>query len=271
MVPAQTYQRIQITLNAFDELGRYLGNIPGRKNLRFDSPGLFLSSLDPDPSISSDSANSFASVDTESQVRRVIARLARAQVAVYPVDCRGVQASPTTLSEYIGRTPANGKPVHFNADKSSFEHNMAYEHFTMERLASSTGGRAFFNENDLTKATAKATEIGSNYYTITYTPSNAKWNGDFRKIEVKLARQGYTLAYRHGYFADDPDSPKNVVASATSTTPATGKTTGKVPLASDDGHLIPRLHDVRLTGRHRNSLQNPGASHPRHRRSHRGR
>jgi hypothetical protein len=115
---------------------------------------------------------------------------------------------------------------------------MAFEHFTMERLASSTGGRAFFNENDLTKATAKATEIGSNYYTITYTPSNAKWNGDFRKIEVKLARQGYTLAYRRGYFADDPDSPKNVVASATSTTPSTGKAAGKVPLASDDGHLI---------------------------------
>jgi VWFA-related protein len=237
LVPAQTYQRIEITLNAFDELGRYLGNIPGRKNLVWFS-GSFPLSLDPDPTISADSANSFAGVDSESQLRRVIATLARAQVAVYPVDCRGVQASPTTLSEYIGRTPANGNPVHFNADKSSFEHNMAYEHFTMERLASSTGGRAFFNENDLTKATAKATEIGSNYYTITYTPSNVKWNGDFRKIEVKLARQGYTLAYRHGYFADDPDSPKNVVASATSTTPATGKTTGKVPLASDDGHLI---------------------------------
>ncbi len=98
-----------------------------------------------------------------------------------------------------------------------------------------------------------------------------KWNGDFRKIEVKLARQGYTLAYRHGYFADDPDSPKNVVASATSTTPATGKTTGKVPLASDDGHLIRAsmmygspaateiLYKIRVL---------PTA---RHRRSHRGR
>jgi VWFA-related protein len=234
---AQTYQRMKMTLDAFDVLARYLGNIPGRKNLVWFS-GSFPLQLDPDIAISPDSANSFAGSNSESQVRRIIALLARGHVAVYPVDCRGVQASSTITSEYQGTLPNSGSTAPFRADKASFEHNMAQEHFTMERLANNTGGRAIMNENDLTKATAQAIEIGSNYYTITYTPSNANWNGDFRKIQVKLARQGYTLAYRHGYYADDPNSPRNTVASATVTTPATGKATGKAPIASDNGRLI---------------------------------
>jgi VWFA-related protein len=232
---SQTYQRSRLTLDAFNLLARYLGNIPGRKNLVWFS-GSFPLDLDPNSAISSNSADSFAGSNSESEVRRIIADLARAQVAVYPVDCRGVQASPQTLGEYQGNTPNNGNPAAFTGDKSNFEHTMAQEHSTMERLASNTGGRAIFNENDLTKATDQAIEIGSNYYTISYTPSNADWKGDFRKIQVKLDRQGYTLAYRHGYYADDPNSPKNVIASATSA--EASKSTGKEPVRSDTGRLV---------------------------------
>jgi hypothetical protein len=112
---------------------------------------------------------------------------------------------------------------------------MAQEHFTMERLASNTGGRAIMNENDLTKATAEAIEIGSNYYTISYTPSNAIWKGDFRKIQVKLDRQGYTLAYRHGYYADDPDSPQNQIVS---TNLVAGKAIIKGSPTQDNGRVV---------------------------------
>jgi hypothetical protein len=142
------------------------------------------------------------------------------------------------VGEYQGSIPGNGNPSNFLRDKSNFEHGAAVEHFTMERLASGTGGKAIFNENDLTKATAQVIEIGSNYYTLTYTPSNTNWKGDFRKIEVKLAQQGYTLAYRHGYYADDPDSPKNLVAGGGKTPIPTGKLNGKTPVAIDNGHLI---------------------------------
>lgn len=231
---AQTYQRVQLTLAAFNVLARYLSNIPGRKNLVWFS-GSFPLDLDPAAAISSNSADSFAGSNNESEVRLIINALARGQVAVYPVDCRGVQASPTTLGEYQGNTPNNGNPSNFIHDKASFEHNMAAEHSTMERLASNTGGRAIINENDLTKATAEAIEIGSNYYTISYTPSNANWKGDFRKIEVKLAKQGYTLAYRRGYYADDPNSPQNQI---TATNLVPGKGTGKGPPTQDNGRLV---------------------------------
>jgi hypothetical protein len=74
-------------------------------------------------------------------------------------------------------------------------------------MAENTGGKAFVNTNDLRVATAKAIEAGSNYYTLAYTPADPNWQGDFRKLEVKLAKSGYTLSYRRGYFADDPNAP----------------------------------------------------------------
>ena len=232
---SQTYQRKALTLDAFDLLARYLANIPGRKNLVWFS-GSFPLELDPDNAISSNSANSFAGSNSETEVRRIITLLASAHVAVYPVDCRGIQASPTTLGEYVGNTPNNGNPANFNNDKHSFEHNMAQEHSTMERLASNTGGRAIMNENDLTKATAQAIEAGSNYYTISYTPANGDWKGDFRKIEIKLPEKGYTLSYRRGYFADDPNSPRNQLAA---TTPPAGKAAGKgAAPTQDNGRLV---------------------------------
>jgi hypothetical protein len=52
----------------------------------------------------------------------------------------------------------------------------------------------------------KAVTAGSNYYTLAYSPTNRDWKGDYRKIHVKLAQQGLTLAYRRGYFADDPNA-----------------------------------------------------------------
>jgi hypothetical protein len=81
----------------------------------------------------------------------------------------------------------------------------------MNRMADDTGGHAFYNTNGLTAAVDKAIEDGSNYYTITYSPTNTAWKGDFRKIKVQLAQQGYTLEYRHGYYADDPNSKTSAI------------------------------------------------------------
>jgi hypothetical protein len=73
-------------------------------------------------------------------------------------------------------------------------------------IGNETGGRAFYNTNGLTQAVATAVEDGSTYYTLTYGPSNLKLDGRLRRIHVDLLKQGYYLAYRRNYFADDLDS-----------------------------------------------------------------
>jgi hypothetical protein len=106
----------------------------------------------------------------------------------------------------------------------------------MTNMAQDTGGRVFLNTNDLSGAISRATEEGSSFYTITYSPSNAKWIGEYRKIEVKLAQKGYTLAYRKGYYADDPDSTSaSVAARSPSLISATKSTSQPLPEAMVHG------------------------------------
>jgi hypothetical protein len=73
----------------------------------------------------------------------------------------------------------------------------------MEQLAADTGGKAFYNTNDLNAAMMHAIENGAHYYTLVYTPTNKKMDGSYRRIEVKTTAGKYNLAYRRGYNADD--------------------------------------------------------------------
>ena len=59
--------------------------------------------------------------------------------------------------------------------------------------------------NDFSKAIARAIDNGSHFYTLSYTPSNPKMDGQFRSIEVSIPEAKYTLAYRKGYYALDSD------------------------------------------------------------------
>jgi hypothetical protein len=77
----------------------------------------------------------------------------------------------------------------------------------MKDLATATGGEAFINTNDVGRAVEKAIADGSNYYTLGYTPNDAKEDGAWHAIRVRLAEGKYELAYRRGYFAADPNQP----------------------------------------------------------------
>ncbi len=145
--------------------------------------------------------------------------LTASQVAVYPIDARGLMVSPNLNASNSGSKYARN-PTTLGKDQSrSLFQQTADEHSTMLQMAEQTGGRAFINTNDLTHAVAKSIETGSNFYTLAYSPTDTNWNGSFRKIQVKLQEQGYTLAYRRGYYADNPNAhPKKGAVAAT--TPA---------------------------------------------------
>jgi len=89
----------------------------------------------------------------------------------------------------------------------------AQRHQAMQTFAEDTGGEAFINTNDLTTAVAKAIEQGSNYYTLTYSPTDTQWDSRFRTIKVKVSdSSAKNLSYRNGYFAVDPDDRNKLVA-----------------------------------------------------------
>ena len=214
-----TDARVAITVDALKQLARYLSGIPGRKNL------LWLSGSFPMEISGADFDNPNAdSRNYSTKFKQATSLLADGQVAVYPVDVRvqtgqevvsasskGFGARGTATASAPGLPASDESPLAPNqALQPGTMQNLALhsaERDTLNQIAADTGGKAFFNSNAIEEAIATATEQGSNYYTLSYTPSNRKYNGKFRKIKVTAAEKGYHLHYRPGYIADDPYAP----------------------------------------------------------------
>lgn len=194
--------RVEATLEALNQLGRYLGTLPGRKNLIWFS-GSFPINILPD----ADLKDAF-SVDASmvGDFETTVNLLSRAQVSVYPVDARGLMTSPMLDASTSAVHVTQANPHNMIKDQQTFFGDTASEHTTMLDMAHDTGGKAFVDTNGLKEAVGAAIENGASYYSLTYSPSNKDWKGDYRKIQVDLERKGYTLSYRRGYYADDPDA-----------------------------------------------------------------
>ncbi|MGO9339715.1 MAG: VWA domain-containing protein [Terracidiphilus sp.] len=198
----QIQLRQRYTLDALNQLARYLGRLPGRKNLIWFS-GSFPINILPDGDIS----NPFAVVGSAGgEFRETVDLLGRSQVAVYPIDARGLMTPPMMRSSQSGTSLARN-PGAFSSANSKWFQERSSEQSTLMQMAEETGGEGFVNTNGLKEAVEKSIEVGSNYYTIAYTTANRNWNGAFRRIQVKVDRPKVTLAYRRGYYADDPDNP----------------------------------------------------------------
>ncbi|HZL26090.1 MAG TPA: VWA domain-containing protein [Acidobacteriaceae bacterium] len=219
----QTQLRIDYTVAAFENIARYLGSFPGRKNLIWFS-GSFPLTIFPDPSLDDPFA---IQNDAGDQLREASNLLDRARVAVYPIDARGLQTTPMFDASRSGRAYV-GNPGRMSRDIAAFNQQNAQEHMAMEQVAEDTGGHAFYNTNGLAAAVTKAIEAGSNYYTLTYTPTNREQRGEYRNIQVQLegdfAARGLKLSYRRGYYADDPHArhPSTSILAPPVAAPPTG-------------------------------------------------
>lgn len=190
--------RARYTLDAFNQFARFLSQLPGRKNLLWFS-GSFPISILPDGEL----LHPFAVVaDAEDEFRQTVDLLERGQVAVYPIDARGLMVSPLLSASNSGSKYARD-PSAYAKDSMKFFTQLTGEHSTMRQMADATGGEAYVDTNGLKEAAQSAIESGANYYTLTYSPTNKDWRGQFRKIQVKVAKPAVTLAYRRGYYADD--------------------------------------------------------------------
>jgi VWFA-related protein len=236
------FQAAQRTLDAFVDIGQFLAAAPGRKNLLWFSRSFQALQLptnsDADNEHQLHSATnapvteaglmnighmSESAVNYEilaARVRKVSTELAVSQTAVYPIDTHGLAVDPTysagghpETSQSEGMTP--GMPGRYGEapvllkNSNSWIQSLDATQATMREIATATGGEAFINTNDLARAASRAVDDGSYYYTLSYSPANAKFDGSLRGIHVSLRKrdsgQSYHLSYRTAYYADDPD------------------------------------------------------------------
>ena len=139
-------------------------------------------------------------VDNESQVRATVNAAIRANVAFYPVDTRGLVATPpggdASTASRSGTGIFSGKTQQGQRDKF----NTSQE--TLTTLAGDTGGKALLDSNDLTMGIRQAQKDINTYYILGYYSTNGAVDGKYRRIKVRLNSDLQAkLDYRSGYYA----------------------------------------------------------------------
>jgi len=200
---SHTRSRLQITLEALNAIARNLKPLPGRKNLIWVSEG-FPFSIEPGTTV-----NAHESVTGRNYTVAIAATanaLFDSQVAIYPIDSRGIITSDVYDAASRGFDPI-GRPqtqIGIKSTVSEENNNLDVTHTSMQEIAERTGGRAFYNRNEIGNAILESMNDGATHYTLSYSPSNRDWNGRFRRISVRSRRSGVKLRYRLGYFAIQP-------------------------------------------------------------------
>jgi len=116
-------------------------------------------------------------------------------MAIYPVDVKGLSAA----IRFGRRAPAIpiGPP---GVD-------------IMLALARDTGGRAFYNSNDVGGAIQQAMDDAEVTYTLGFYPASSSLDGKFHPIQVKVAKvdlaKGAEVRYREGYVAAEASTPQH--------------------------------------------------------------
>lgn len=137
--------------------------------------------------------------ENESQLRATINAAVRSNVSFYPIDVRGLEAFAPAgdASEGMKR----GTDVFSGAAQTKVKKDKADARDTLYALASDTGGKALFDNNQLTDGLVAAQQDLQSYYILGYYSPDDRRDGRFRRIEVK-GPGGVSLDFRRGYYAE---------------------------------------------------------------------
>jgi VWFA-related protein len=169
-------------LLALQSLMEALGKLPQKKSLVYFSNGITQSG-----------------VDNQSALRATTAAAVKANVSIYSLDIRGLQAFPpggeAQSASLHGQSAYSGASVlnDLNANAASQD--------TLSTLSSDTGGKAFFDSNDFSGVFSQVQKDSSIYYVLGFTSNNPLKDGKFRRLKVVVNRPDLKLDFRSGYYA----------------------------------------------------------------------
>ncbi|MGH9545672.1 MAG: VWA domain-containing protein [Terriglobales bacterium] len=138
-------------------------------------------------------------IENQSQLRSATNAAVRANMAIYTMDIRGLQAlvpgGEAQNASLRGTSPYSGKSV-----AGQFDSNATTQE-TLVTLAGDTGGRAFLDSNDFSRVFTGVQQDTSLYYLLGYHSTNPARDGRFRRITVRVNRPGVKIDFRRGYYA----------------------------------------------------------------------
>ena len=170
-----TDRRLQALRSVADNLAR----VEQRKSLIYFSGGL-----------------DRTGIENQSELRAAVNAAIRANLAIYSVDVRGLQAivpgGEARSASLRGNSVYSGQAM-----AKAYDSNFASQE-TLVTLAADTGGRAFIDTNDFQPVFAKVREDTSFYYLLGYHSTNPARDGRFRRISLQLKKRAdLKLDFRH--------------------------------------------------------------------------
>jgi VWFA-related protein len=170
-------------LLALQSLMQTLGKLSQKKSLIYFSNGI-----------------SQSGTDNQTALRAATAAAVKANVSIYSMDIRGLQAFPpggqAQSASLHGQSAYSGQSV-----LNDLNNNLSSQE-TLATLSSDTGGKAFFDSNDFSGVFSQVQKDTSAYYVLGFTSNNPVKDGRHRHLKVQVNRADLKLDYRSGYYAD---------------------------------------------------------------------
>ena len=169
-------------LQALRAVAQQVANVPQKKSLIYFSSGM-----------------QRTGIENQSQLRAAINSAVLANLSIYTLDIRGLQALPPggeAQNASLRGTSAYSGRAQLNALDSNFQTQE-----TLVTLAADTGGKAFLDYNDFGRVFKGVQDDTSMYYLLGYHSTNANRDGKYHRITVRVNRPGVKSDSRRGYYA----------------------------------------------------------------------
>jgi VWFA-related protein len=138
-------------------------------------------------------------IENQASLRAATNEAAKANMAIYSVDARGLQAMSPVGDASSGSLRGNSA-YSGSAATAQLAANYGSQE-TLSTLSVDTGGKAFFDSNDFGPAFQQVQHDTEAYYIIGFHSTNQARDGSYRHLTVKVNRDDVKLEYRPGYYA----------------------------------------------------------------------
>jgi VWFA-related protein len=189
-------ERARLMLRTLENVASSFAGVPGRrKAIVFYSQGAPIAMRDSE------------FLDLHS---RVLGAAARANATIYALDPNGLD-HPTAFDARGLEQPAGSldpQSLQRSRDMNAAVNGVLVQRRMMaaamlRTLSEGTGGTATIDKTNLDTALDRIAAESSHYYLLGYVPADAKREGRYREIEVRLKRPGLHVSARKGYVEPD--------------------------------------------------------------------
>jgi VWFA-related protein len=138
-------------------------------------------------------------IENQASLRAATNEAAKANMAIYSVDARGLQALAPVGDASTGSLRGNSA---YSGSAATAQLSANYgSQETLSTLSVDTGGKAFFDSNDFGPAFQQVQHDTEAYYILGFHSTNQARDGSYRHLTVKVDRDDVKLEFRPGYYA----------------------------------------------------------------------